>query len=132
MFEVIAHTADIRIRVTSPSLEDLFRDAVKGLMSVMRPQGDRGSRRSLSVHVDSPDTTSLLIDFLNDVLTRCAIEREKVRSFAIGKLAETSIDATIDLHGVDHFEEDVKAVTYHEAEVRRTDHGWTTMLVFDI
>lgn len=132
MFELIHHTADVRLRVAAASLEDLFRDAVAGLYAVMRgsPEGEP-VRRTIAVD-DSADTTALLVDFLNDVLNRAHIGRELFERVTFTRFDETSL--TAELHGTApaEFEEDVKAVTYHEADVRFEDGAWTTMLVFDL
>ena len=132
MFELIPHTADVRLRVTAPTLEELFRDAMRGMYAVMRAEaGDRPVRRAVAVH-DSADTTSLLVDFLNEVLHRAHVARELFTDAAFTRLDAASLDATLTGAAPASFEEDVKAVTYHEAEVRRDGDGWTTMLVFDI
>ena len=132
-FELIHHTADVRVRVTSATLEDLFRDAVRGMYAVMRgePRSIERVRRTIAVD-DSADTTALLVDFLNDVLNRAHIGRELFDEVTFTRFDETSL--TAELHGTAdaEFEEDVKAVTYHEAEVRFVNGEWTTMLVFDL
>lgn len=137
MFELIPHTADIRLRVTAPTLQDLFRDAMSGMYAVMRaepgprPMQRTPVQRTIRVH-DSADTTSLLVDFLNEVLHRAHVGREMFTAAAFARFDATSLDATLTGVTPASFEEDVKAVTYHEAEVRRDGEGWTTMLVFDI
>ena len=131
MFEVVPHTADVRLRVAAPTLDGLFRDAMRGMYAVMRAHPvDEQVRREVSVH-DSADTTSLLVDFLNEVLHRAHVAQEMFTGATFTRFEATSLDAT--LTGVRaEFDEDVKAVTYHEAEVRQDAGGWSTMLVFDI
>jgi len=48
-------------------------------------------------------------------------------------LTETEIEVKVFGRKVEEFEEDIKAVTYHEAEVKKNEKGeYETMLVFDI
>ena len=133
MFELIHHTADVRLRVSAASPEDLFRDAVRGMYAVMRGEAREGEsiRRTISVD-DSASTTALLVDFLNEVLNRAQIGRELFDDVRFTRFEPTSL--TAELRGTQpaEFEEDVKAVTYHEAEVRQEGGEWTTMLVFDL
>jgi SHS2 domain-containing protein len=132
MFELIPHTADVRVRIEASSLEELFRDAVRGLNAAMHAHGGGTAvRRTISVH-DSADTTSLLVDFLNEVLHRAHVGAERFEEVRFTRFDELSLDA--ELTGVTpaSFDEDVKAVTYHEAEIRLEEETWTTMLVFDI
>ena len=132
MFEVIPHTADVRLRVASPTLEELFRDAMLGMYAVMHADpGEERVSRTIEVH-DSADTTALLVDFLNEVLHRAHVGQEMFTAAEFTRLDETSVEATLTGVTPASFEEDVKAVTYHEAEIRPDGGGWTTMLVFDI
>lgn len=132
MFELIHHTADVRVRVTADSLEELFRDAVRGMYAVMRGEGE-GAPVVREIAVDeSADTTSLLVDFLNEVLNRAHIGRELFDEVTFTRFEETSLTAQLRGIAPAEFEEDVKAVTYHEAEVRLENGTWTTMLVFDL
>ena len=132
MFEIIDHIADVRLRVRAPSLEALFVDAMRGMFAVMRAHpGDTHIERSVAVH-DAADTTSLLVDFLNEVLYRAQVAHEMFDEAHFTRLHTTSCEATLRGFVSAAFEEDVKAVTYHEAEVRKIGEEWTTMIVFDI
>ena len=134
MFELVQHTADVRALVRAASAEELFADAVRGMYAVMRGTSDADAppvARTIAVD-DSADTTSLLVDFLNEVLHRAHVARELFTAITFTRFEATSL--TAELRGVApaEFEEDVKAVTYHEAEVRQDGDSWTTMLVFDL
>ena len=133
MFQLIHHTADVRVLVTADTLEALFRDAVHGMYAVMRGEAHEGSpvRRTIAVD-ESADTTALLVDFLNEVLNRAQIGRELFDAVTFTRFEATSLTAELAGRAPAEFEEDVKAVTYHEADVRLEDGRWTTMLVFDL
>lgn len=134
MYEVAQHIADVRLLVSAPSLEELFRDAVRGMYAVMRgtPEADaRPVQRTIAVE-DSADRTALLVDFLNDVLHRTHVARELFDDVTFTRFEETSLTATLTGIGPASFDEDVKAVTYHEADVVQRENVWHTTLVFDI
>ena len=133
MYEILQHTADVRLRVTASSLEELFADALRGLMAVMgaRPVGAH-SVRPETIELDSVDLTALLVDFLNEALVRAVVSRRGYTGASFASLGETHLSATLTSVPAASFDEEVKAVTYHEAEVRRSGEGWTTMLVLDI
>lgn len=131
MFEIVQHTADIRIRVAAASVEELFADAVRALMEVMKPAATTGGSR-VTIEIDAPDLTAVLVDLLNELLLRCHTRGEafEPESFVLG---ERSVVARLVASPATAFEEDVKAVTYHEADVRRTTAGsWETRLVLDV
>ena len=132
MFEILHHTADIRLRVTASTLEELFADALRGLMSVMGTPAAADGVRPEEIELDSVNVTALLVDFLNAALLRAVVSRSLYTGASFASLGETHLDATLTGVPAGELDEDVKAVTYHEAEVRRGGEGWTTMLVLDI
>src|SRR4051812_34016293 len=113
MWRVDHHTADIRLRVAAASLEELFAEAVLALMGVMQPVGAGGEAVSAEIEVEAADVTALLVDFLNEVLTRAHIERAAFTDTEFASLSETSLRAIIRGARCEGFEEDVKSVTYH-------------------
>jgi len=133
VYEILQHTADIRISLTAPALEELFADALLALMEVIG--GDPVSEEVVheTMRVDSVDQTALLVDFLNEALLRCHLRRQRYTAASITSLTETVLVASLQAVPVARVHEDVKAVTYHEADVRRgADGQWMTMLVLDI
>lgn len=134
MFEFLPHTADVRMRVAAPDLPALLGDALRGLMSVLGPQPERDQpvRRLIAVH--SADLTALLIDFLNEALSLALTNLESYDELVV---VDLDVEASV-LHGelaghrVSGFDDDVKAVTYHEADLVRRDWGWQSLVVFDI
>jgi SHS2 domain-containing protein len=130
MYEILQHTADVRLRVTASTLEELFVDALRGLMAVMHGAME-GAEETEQVEVESVDVTALLVDFLNEALVRAHVRRRSFTGASFASLTERRVAATLTSVPAE-FDEDVKAVTYHEAEVRRGEDGWTTMLVLDI
>jgi SHS2 domain-containing protein len=132
MWRIDQHTADVRLRVSAPSLQALFADAMHALVEVMHPLEVTTENVSADIDLAASDSTALLVDFLNDVLTRAHIERAAFRHIRFAALAETSLRATVAGARCGRFEEDVKSVTYHEAQVVRDGANWTVTLVLDI
>ncbi|HUP50290.1 MAG TPA: archease [Thermoanaerobaculia bacterium] len=132
MYELVEHTADIRIRVRAASREELFADALRGLMAVVDPHGLTAGAAGAEISIDAPDTTVLLVDFLNEALSRAHADREIYTKVTFGRLTDTNLTARLEGVRVEGFGEDVKAVTYHEAEVREHAGEWSTLLVLDI
>lgn len=133
MFEIVQHTADVRLRVTASSLEELFRDSLRGLIAVMRPSSLHDATRiTRNIQLEATNRTALLIDFLGEALLRTHIDHGAFDDVAIASLTDVAISAEVSGLAPVEFEEDVKAVTYHEADVR-FEHGlWMTTIVLDI
>lgn len=130
-FEIVAHTADVRLRLTADSFEDLLKDGVAGLMKIMDGKG-LGEEIERRIALSASDRTNLLVDFLNEVLTSAQIYREKYDSIVFERLDENGVTANISGFKVDRFIADVKAVTYHMAEVKEEDGKWSVSLVLDV
>lgn len=133
-YKMLEHTADVRMLVQGDSLEELFSDAVFGMMEILKPKTD-GQKQPIqrTIALEAADTTALLIDFLNEVLLSAHINKEMYDEVIFKTLSKRSLE--VNLRGFDtrSFGEDIKAVTYHEADVRETKNGkWETMIVFDI
>jgi SHS2 domain-containing protein len=79
------------------------------------------------------DTTCLLVDYLSDVLTLSYTEKAVFCAVNFHKLEETSLSARIYGRAVEGFDEEIKAVTYHGANVRQNQKKqWETCIIFDI
>jgi SHS2 domain-containing protein len=133
MWAIDHHTADVRIHVTAGSLRALFADAVRALTEVMEPQASTSRNdAAFAVNVDAADSTLLLVDFLNAALTASHIHRYAFTDVDFQSFEPTRLAATLIGQRVRGFAEDVKSVTYHEAQVARDAQGWAVTLVMDI
>lgn len=133
-FELLAHTADVRLRVTGATQAALFEAALAGMASIItHDQCTPPFDVVWDVRLVSPDTTALLVDFLSAVLTQTQVTKTIFCQVTFLSLTPTGLTARLEGKRVVRFDEDIKAVTYHEADVvRDVDGNWSTMLVFDI
>jgi SHS2 domain-containing protein len=153
-FEIIPHTADIKVRVYGATLQDFFRHALIAMFQVAHPiisennsapnctrVGDRITCKqfpiSHEISVTSVDLEALLVDFLSEALCLSDIYNQAYLDATIHKITHTpdhaSIRATIHGIGVLGFEVvEIKAVTYHDLEVIHTENEWQADIVFDI
>jgi SHS2 domain-containing protein len=133
MFELLPHTADVRVRIEAATLEELFRDALHAMMSCAQARPDLDSTTIYrEIAVTSVDRTALLVDFLNEALALSIVEEEMYVDVRFRTLGSADLAATL-VGTRAAFDDEIKAVTYHEADVvQKGDGGWTTVLVFDI
>jgi SHS2 domain-containing protein len=122
------------MRVTGKTLEELFRDALLGMVAAMKPvSSSKPSLVKRPVVVEAPDATSLLIDFLGEALVWTHTKREAYVAVRFRTLTESALEAELEGYVAGAFGEDIKAVTYHEAEVKRNAAGvWATTIIFDV
>jgi SHS2 domain-containing protein len=132
----LPHTADLRLHLQADSLAELFAAGFEALQHQLQPDGCQGGGPYPLCHalqLQSVDTTALLVDFLSEVLTLSHEEKAVFCKLELRQLSATAVEAQIAGCLAGGFAEDIKAVTYHEAEVRKGEAGkWETMLIFDI
>ena len=123
-FEILPHTADLRMRVFGGSLEDLFQNALAALAHIM---GDGVQRtreaRPQRVQLEAETATNLLIDFLSEALYLANVEKAIYDQVEFTEFSERELVGTLRGYAVDGFAEDVKAVTYHGAEIKKRKDG---------
>ncbi len=130
---LLEHTADVRMRVTGRTMDGLFRDALLGMVAVMAPDGRITKPVLRTIALQAADPTALLIDFLSEALTCMHTEREAYTDVFFQTLTGQELKAELTGYIAGSFGEDIKAVTYHEAAVKKGESGaWETMIVFDV
>lgn len=132
----LSHTADIRLKVSAETLPRLFELCLNSMNRLLIRDFDKRkytSDISKKIHLESADRTSLLIDFLSEVLTLSHVSKAVFFEMSIESITDNKITAVLDGTIMNSFDEDIKAVTYHEADVRLNENGdWETILIFDI
>ncbi len=134
--QLLPHTADVRLQVEASTLPELFIAALEGMNELINKRASKETSDftiKKKIILSSADITTLLIDFLSEILTLSHKEGAVFSRVIFSKLNNKSLQAIIRGGQVDTFDEDIKAVTYHEAEVKKNKQGnWETVVVFDI
>ena len=134
-YKLLPHTADIRLYVEADTLEELFKGALNGMCDIIKKDASsvKVETESKMIEIEALDITSVLIDFLSEVLEFCQEEGNIYCRTKILTLNDTSIKAEIFGREAEGFDRDVKAVTYHNAEIKKNEKGnFEVTIVFDI
>jgi SHS2 domain-containing protein len=133
----LPHTADVRLKIEADSLEELFSGGARTINEILKPgfckevESNNAIVRKVEVH--SIDLTALFIDFLSEILTLNYTEKAIFCAFDILELTNHSVIATAKGRKAPFFEEDVKAVTYHESDVHKNKSGnFESIVILDI
>ena len=143
-YKILSHTADLRLEVFGKTIEELFKNSAEALTKILSPKtiksGTRNQELVTKVSIESANINTLLVDFLNEILAKSQINKSVYELMSL-RVDEDKIKVEAELTGVpvSEFEEDVKAVTYHEVDIkkelgtRNKGQGvWKTKLVIDI
>lgn len=144
-FELVEHTADLQLHVYGDSLAQLFRHAVIGMFQSIEPQANGCYKKNERIHcpelpikrqvrLQAADAELLLVDFLSHALYLSDVNDEAYFDADIESISSTSLQATlkgVQIVGMEVVE--IKAVTYHDLQVKQRDDGsWFANVVFDI
>ncbi len=118
------------------TIQELFCAGLKGMSHILNDHiCDANDQFSIKtkIEVKSMDTTLLLIDFLSEVLSYSYANNCIYCELEIQELDEQYVMAEVSGIETTHYDEEIKAVTYHEAAVKQNDAGrWETLVIFDI
>lgn len=133
-YNILEHPADIKLKITADSVEELFIGALKGMAEILALKEDLTKEKiEKRIKVSSLDTSSLLVDFLSEVLTLSDIEDGVFNEIKIESLKENKIEAEITGFRVKKFKEEIKAVTYHQLEIKiNNQNQFEAEILFDI
>jgi SHS2 domain-containing protein len=131
-FEELEHTADLALKVYGRSLKEVFANAAYGMFSLMADLERLEPTISHAISLESLDYDALLIDWLNELLYLHEVEEEIYTRFEIEALSSTALSATV--RGIKTIASKlaVKAATFHDLEIRETEDGYLTTVVFDV
>ena len=143
-FELLPHTADLKIRAYGRTVSELFKHALIGMFQAIGPHATGCTRKqdrlicpTLPIHHDvevaAQDTPSLLVDFLSHALSLSDIHNEAYLDVIIHELTDTHIKANLQGVAIERFEVvEIKAVTHHDLRVQQVNGLWQADIVFDI
>lgn len=136
MYETFDHTADLGLRIRSPDLNKLFREAGQALFSVLvEDLATIEPRQSHSLRLKADELDLLLFDWLRELLYLFEAEHLVFGRFEV-QVQENTLEATAwgepldpSRHVLLH---EVKAITYHHLQVEPVPDGWLAEVIVDI
>ena len=130
----LPHTADIKVRIDSPTLETLFSEAAGTLMEVL--YGDERSEGiTRNITVESLDNESLLTDFLSEILFVSEVDG-LVFSTAEVHIEGTHLSAVLSGEGFNPEKHsggtEIKGISYTGMSIMQHANGYMVDIVFDV
>ncbi len=137
MFATFEHTADLGLQASASSLNELFVEAAKGLMSMLvdRPENIE-SRHERKFEISSTELDYLFFDWLSELLFAFESDGWLGAEFQVS-VEGTQLTATMKGERMDRARHqpghEVKAITYHDLKVREDrDGNWSAEVIVDI
>ena len=125
-FEYFEVTADIGFRAYGETLNEAFENAGLAIFNIISDTEGITPSDEISFEITSEDDVSLLYDFLEELLFYHEVEFMLFSEFHVRIDEDFHLSATIKGEPInwDKHERktEIKAITFHKMEVKRTDH----------
>lgn len=135
-FEVLDHTADIGLIVYGEDLKALFENAGEAFFHLMTDLRKVRLRTERRIEIGKENLERLMVDWLTGLLYLHDVEHLLFKKFEVESVGEDGLRARVKgepfQEGIHVMKTGVKAVTYHQIEVRETKEGWRARIIFDL
>jgi len=130
-FEEISHTADWSARVWAPDLSSLFVEAAGAMNSLSGTVIGTGPRLRRTFAFEGPDVESLLVAFLSELVY---YQEQENLAFDVFDIRVAAQWLKVEMEGatLESVAKAIKAVTFHNLRIRKTNEGFETTIVFDV
>ncbi|HXX34378.1 MAG TPA: archease [Thermodesulfobacteriota bacterium] len=135
-FEILDHTADIGVIVYGENLGALFENAGEAFFHLITDLRKVKRRIEKRIDIRGESLDRLMVDWLNELLYLHDVEGLLFKGFRVESVGKNGLKATAKgepfQEGVHVIKTEVKAVTYHQIEVRQEKRRWRAQVIFDL
>jgi SHS2 domain-containing protein len=129
------HTGEVQIRLEGSSLPELFEEAGYALAELMLgeelPQTPPEAEQEY-VTLEAADTEALLVDWLNELISRGDMTKRVYTHLVVDDLADGKLRARLRGQTPSVLKTAVKAATFHGLEIREHEDRFTATVVLDV
>ncbi|HMA63467.1 MAG TPA: archease [bacterium] len=130
------HTSDLGIEVNATNMEELFINAALALYDQLLHDYQQDPQFQEKINLQATDQELLLHDFLGELLSLFWSEYKIYTNFQIEKLSNIHLDLIADGYQRDsdklRIKREIKAVTYHQLQIKQIENNYQAKFVLDI
>lgn len=130
-FKELDHTADWAIQAWGQDLETLFIDTARGMYMLMSAQSMQTPRKRCEISTKAMDPEARLVFFLNELLFYAEQENIIFDSFDL-TFTNDVFFAKLEGSEIITIQKLIKAVTFHNLQIKQEDHVFQVEIVFDV
>ena len=132
-WEELEHTADLALRARGKTRPALFRNAAFGLAALLGGETDSTDTFvEISIQYKASTLGLLLHELLREILLAVEEHGLVLTEVVIKQLKDNDLSADIIGNPGGRFSRYIKAVTFHNLEVKRGPEGYEATIVFDV
>ncbi len=129
-FKEIEHTADAALHVWGTTLTEMFQQAALGIYAMAGAQADDSSPIHRSIHLEADDLETLMVNFLSELLF--FLDEGFLFQVAALQINQNKLDGELSGSRVVQIQKEIKAVTFHDLQIIRSENCFQTSIVLDI
>ena len=133
-FRETDHTADWELHAWAEDISGLFRQAARGMYSLSGVvlEDEAGGRRfTQAIELHAPDLETLLVSFLSELLAIGEDQGVGFDQFDL-QVAGLSLAGTLAGAAIIRQDKEIKAVTFHNLQIRHDMDRVEVNIVFDV
>ena len=127
----VEHTADWGLEVWAPDLPGLMEEAARGMFELMGVEVSEDTRCHRQLEIGADDREQLLVSFLEELLFIADSEELAFDGFML-HLVDTNLLARLEGGSIVSRSKEIKAVTYHNLQIKDRKRGLKTSIIFDV
>ena len=135
-YEFFEHTADVGLRATGRTLDELFANAARGLVELLAEDSRIEPGETRTVELSAPSVEALLCTWLTELLVWFGQDHFLPCGYAFDTLTQTNLRASVQgerFNSSRHvYGTEVKGVTRHQLQVTHQDDHWEAQVIFDV
>jgi SHS2 domain-containing protein len=135
-YEFLDHTGDLGIRVWAADVKGLFQEAARALFDIITDIEKVEVHVDRKVTVEASTVDELLVAWLSELLYLYEVEGLLFCDFALAEIEEGKVKGVAMgeefREGRHPIKTSIKAVTYHQLEIKEKDGRWQAQVIFDI
>lgn len=132
-WQEIEHTADWSIRVWANTLSELYEQAAVGMLALLDGVVPEQAKATEYLYdLSDPDAETLLVDWLTELIWLIESDEVLLTKVEVNMPDAQTLHAEVIAVAGATYGKHIKAATYHQLEITRTQQGYETTIVFDV
>ncbi|MBT4334652.1 archease [archaeon] len=133
-YEYLSHTADAKFRAFGKTIENAFENSAIAMFDILGKTKKVKSVIEKKININSDNQEALLYDFLEELLFLLDTEGLFLHKITDLVIKENSLTCIIEGDDYKNYDlsGDIKAITYNDMSIKKTNNGYEIVVVVDI
>jgi SHS2 domain-containing protein len=134
-FKYLPHTADAKFVAYGKSIDEVFANSALAMFNILGKTDGVKVTKKIKIHLNGKNYENLLYNFLEELIFLLETENlflSNIKNLKIGK--DFSLSCIVEGDNLNKYDlkSDIKAVTYSDMKISKTDKGYNAVVVIDI